>query len=64
MKDKKKSGRKNQQNSAQYNTSEGPRRRRLKPVNKAKYKINRYQLSEDSEEDDDLYDDDVLDEED
>lgn len=42
-------------NSAQYHTSEGPKRRRLEPVNKTKYKINRYQLSEDVEDDDDLF---------
>lgn len=55
MKDKKKSGKKMHTNSAQYHTSEGPKRRRLEPVNKTKYKINRYQLSEDVEDDDDLF---------
>lgn len=64
MKDKRKSGKKKQNNFAQYDTSEGPKQRRLKPVNKIKYKINRYQLSEDFEDADDLYDDDQIKDED
>ncbi|PHN07374.1 hypothetical protein [Flavilitoribacter nigricans] len=64
MKDKKKTGKQKQNAPAQNHTSEGPRRRRLTPVNKTKYKINRYQLSEDFEDEDDLLYYDQLDDED
>lgn len=58
MKDKRKNGKQNPKSSAQYDAAENPRKKRLKPVSKAKYKINRYQLTDDfeEEEDDPLYD--------
>jgi hypothetical protein len=57
MKDKRKIGKQNQKNPAQQSSSpEGPRRKRLKPVDKSKYKLNRYQLSDDFEDEDDLFD--------
>lgn len=64
MKDKKRNGKPKQQHPAQYDTSEGPRRKRLQPVNKGKYKITRYQLSEDFEDEDDPMYGDLLDDED
>jgi len=57
MKGKKKDGKQKPKTPAQFNGSEGPRRKRLKPADKSKYKISRYQYSDDPEEDDDtLYD--------
>lgn len=52
MKDKRKDGKQKHKVPAQKDAPEGLRRKRLKPVNKAKYKIDRYQFSEDPEEDD------------
>ena len=57
MKDKRKDGKQKHKAPAQHEAPEGLRRKRLKPVNKAKYKINRYQLSEDPEEEFDPMDD-------
>ena len=64
MKDRRKDGKQKQKSPDQFNSSEGPRRKRLEPVNKSKYKINRYQLSEDIEDEEDLLYDDQLDDED
>lgn len=56
MKDKRKDGKQKQKSPGQNDASEGLRQKRLKPVNKAKYKISRYQLSEDPEDEDDPLD--------
>lgn len=57
MKDKRKIGKQHNWNPAQQEAPENPRRKRLKPVGKSKYKLNRYQLSEDLEDEDVLFDD-------
>ena len=51
MKDKRRNGKQDNKSSAQYQSSEGPRNKRLKPVRKTKYKLNKYQLTEDPEDD-------------
>lgn len=56
MKDKKKNGKQKNNRPAQYQNSEGPKQKRLQPVSKSKYKISRYQFTEDlDDEDDQLY---------
>jgi hypothetical protein len=54
MKDKRKNGKQTNKSAAPQQSSEGPRNKRLKPVDKTKYKLNRYQLPEDSEEEEDF----------